>query len=721
MNTRNPTTTRTSEAQALGLDQVRDRLPKWEEIRARLHAADADALRNRLRLQAAPWAVAAAVTAIGLIQELAIHACGGDRTAVVLPSAAATGAAIAATLAVLRSRLTAAWAWLSEVRAWVAAHPVRALVCASAAWVWLLAAALAGPQAWEQLLAAGLGALYALAAHWWRTHRIGYPATHTDPDQPAEPVTETTVEPVEEGESDPIVRRWADYIAGPQGVLPDTYLSGATETPTGTAYRLHLVPGKHTLTTAINALPRISSGLGRGQTNLIISARPPSREDPDPDPAVLELQVVTNSPIKDTVFLDRPTFDAGRGAVLLGPYADGSGWAPWRMYSENSGWGGFVVGGMGSGKSGLLESLAYSAMASGTTVVWYLDPQGGTSSPALADQADWAVLNPEHWEAYYEAVADIVHYRSKENSVEGWSGFTPSPERPGLMVIIDECHEVWADKNLAKKWGKIARISRKVGVMIIGASQIYTVDTFGGDRALRSAMTKGNVVIMRTTESVDAQLIPGFAADPSALPEMPGYGYTIASAELGGRTAPFRVAWQPSSEAVARKVGLPEADSIRARMAALEGRAVLDEIASAAAGEAYARRREIHTADREAARRELDELRAGRRAKKSTTAKPAAATAAVEEEEYADVPVFPAALTLAPVQEAEPEGLTGLRRRVYDVIVAGVTQTGDIEAATGGSKRGVRNALIWLEANRYIANPARGVYALAASPQRATA
>ncbi|MDQ3030766.1 MAG: hypothetical protein M3R09_12225, partial [Actinomycetota bacterium] len=388
---------------------------------------------------------------------------------------------------------------------------------------------------------------------------------------------------------------WDTNIRDRGGQMKGAELSRPAPFEHGDSHTVQLVPGVQHLGTAQAALPLISSGMHRPIDQLVLEQHP-DREDP----TVLRLQVVTRSPIKQTVWFDQPRHEDGR--IALGPYADGCGDAAWRLYTEDSMWGGFVLGGIGSGKTKLIELIALSAIARGDTYVIYIDGQSGASSPVLFNHPDIWSAGPDGSMRVLAALERISRWRNKENRVMGLPGFTPSPERPGILTIIDECHRIFP--QAAGRWADLATEDRKLGKAYLAADQHSGLtDVFGGQDRLRSALLSGNGAAMRTTSRIAGNLIPGLDLNPFDLPVLPGYGYLVAPEGSGGRTAPFRGRRIPGSREKTADPSLPvpSVEEWFERLTMVE----LDGPAARAAGPDFTERHERAEAERSAL---LDEM-----------------------------------------------------------------------------------------------------------------
>jgi hypothetical protein len=630
--------------------------------------SDVHATGWRLRRQLVPHAVAAAIGGIGVAAHaIAAHGAAPGQLAAIL-----AGVSFPAALWLARRAKRRKPRWAKRVlwggllgAGWLATAPYGM-----------------GPEQIAFLLAGEL----AVSARWWQHHRPGYP----DRDAPAEPEQQST-------RAQQIVADWDAFIACDGGPLPRSVLISPEATKHTIAFDLQLWRGKQTLAAAIAAIDKIATGLDVGVQDLIIESHP-TRSD-----AWCRLQVVTDSPIAGDLTFTGPR---RRGGYLgMGPYADGTGEAEYRLYTPGSMWSGVVIGGTGSGKSRLVENLVISALAGGDegpdTVFWYLDPQHGGSSPALAEHADW-FCDLDNADDMLDAGLALLDARGQENAAEGWTGFTPTPERPGVLIGLEECHATLADPNKAAKWARIAREGRKVGIALILISQYPGLETFGGKEALRSSVMEGNAIVLRSTSNQTKGLMAGLQVDPKTLPRIPGYAYVNGNEAIGQRTAPFRN----------RDTG-----EVAGEWLAAQPKADLDlysTTATLAAGTEYRDRHEVASDTREVAKAFVEALRRGeipdrvlRRARAGR-----ATTAAVGD--LGQIIEFPGPITV-PVQqgpgmsfEEAVLALTPSHRLVLGSIMAGNARPHDICNATGLSRRHVHDLLAGLLRAGYVTKSGSG-------------
>ncbi|MEU3020192.1 hypothetical protein ABZ635_22675 [Nocardiopsis sp. NPDC007018] len=506
--------------------------------RAVVHPGEGS-LRRHMAAQFYPWKVGATVLAAGLLasqvaQVSATHA---------MLAALATGAGAYMALRLLRT-LKARQRQATRLAAeWAEIDPAHARVCVAAAGVWLIAVILIQPAnltAWWWAGLVGLLALLALGSRFWAHHRVPRvlaAAAEAGPTPPPPP-----------GEH-PVARKWRTRVATTTGCLPGTKLTDLVDEPYGARGQLHLVPGKQTISSVRSAAGYIATALGVSEADVLIEQVEPTEDDPKPDSSILDIKIVTVGMLTKKVPLegDRLVVDGADVSIRMGPYADGDGEALWRLYTTDSIWGGFVAGSTGSGKSGLIDALALGIWQTQNTIVIYLDPKNGGSSPRIFDRAHWSVgKDPRTWDAILDGLIEVIEARGLENSARlKVSGFTPTKTRPGIVVIVDECHVVINAAN-AERWGRVGREGRAAGVQALYASQIYGLQTFGGDDAVRSSATAGNTVALRVSRN-QSSMIADIPLDPSTLPKITGVGLVDA-----GREVAFKAAWAPSEVTAAQ-------------------------------------------------------------------------------------------------------------------------------------------------------------------------
>lgn len=638
------------------------------EQRQRDHARVLYRLRRHLR----PLGAALAVSVLGGGAWVA-HALAGPQWAA-LGTAAVTFGTVAAVVGFARGSLPERWR-------------ARLVLAGLAASVWVTVAA------WRGLDLTAGAALYAgtlaLSARYWQTLRTPYPTGKPAPEQADRADTS-------------VIGMWLQNVGSTSGVLPGSYLTGERTTKVGAEYTIELVPGKHTLSDVLNALPRIGSGIGKWPHALVAEQTP---DADDEMPSRVRLTIVERSPVKETSFLEAARWDCGYGGGILpiGPYVDGQGFAPWRLWTpgpsgydstdqDGSAWSGVIIAGTGSGKSELAQQLVAHACSTGLVTPWFIDPQGGVSSPALQAHADWYVNGADAW-TMLGAAERIIEARGVENVARGresvrnggrpWTGFRPTTERPLLMIVIDEAHQILRTAKDGARLAASARMARKVGVLYVLISQVVDLSTFGGSDALRASVMAGNGVIMRTESRQTGTLMAGLEVDPMTLPKLPGYGYTTANGHA--RLAPFRT--QVARDAFA----LLAAQQIRP----------LDDYAAAAAGADYTGRAQGADELAAAAETRMAAILAGR-----WTSTTAAADDLSEAEDVDQVgeftPVtFPAAPPEVRALAAVP---VNARDAVWNALRTGEPRrTGELVEAAGYSDTAIRKALAGLvDAGRVV-------------------
>ena len=409
---------------------------------------------------------------------------------------------------------------------------------------------------------AGLGIFTGAASRDWQWHR--HNTTVLNPaaakaarlaalkDRPEE--TAVVVDPAE------LVRRlherWPTYVAANGKALPGSELTGITATEYGATALLHLAAGSQERATVTAALGRIASGLKLSASALAIEDVEPEPGQ-EPDSSVLRLRVISQKVSERPVALDdgteRAVVRGKKTVVRLGDYIDGQGEAEWLLYDGESAWGGFFAGQTGAGKTTLIETLVIGAFETGCTYVIYAKPKKGPS-PRIAKHAHWTVeADPASRSAMIDGVIRMMEVRGLINELNDTSNFVPSPDFPGVMIVMDEFHEFAAQVEAAGKGrlNRIAREIRAVGGAPVGASQGFGLEGFVQDDMIRQNMTGTNAVSMKLgatqagifKREMALPVNPGDLPDPAKHDRNKGLAFSLL-----GRSIPFRGAWAPEEE-----------------------------------------------------------------------------------------------------------------------------------------------------------------------------
>lgn len=374
-----------------------------------------------------------------------------------------------------------------------------------------------------------------LSLLFWREHRI-----HGRPLQlPLE------LEPVEPG--DIYVARWDANVAAAGKKLVGSKLTEVVKIGTGLKYTLELVPGVHTVgqVQGIKASLKGALRLLPGQ-DIIIETHPT-----EPEPTALITIVIASKVTLDQQWPGpAQAFDPTRGSVVMGPFVDGEGLALWSVYRTDGMFGGFIQGGIGSGKSRGIETIALACASSTShpTTVWFGCGQDGASSPLLMGRANATATTAEQMVEMLRAAVAVQVINGVQNRDEGRRGFHPTADRPGLLIIVDEFHNFLDERQHGKLaleiqdlMVKIIREGRKAGVALLLATQEPLLPAFGHPskaELMRSNLLVGNGVMMRS-ETNNAKQVFKVEVNARDFPDLPGYAF-LARPFSGDRQAPFR-------------------------------------------------------------------------------------------------------------------------------------------------------------------------------------
>lgn len=571
------------------------------------------------------------------------------------------------------------------------------------------------------LVAAGMGGLVATSARYWRENAPAYPPMGGYPT--VEQVATETATAVEDEEEDEdldedvaaVIADWNTYVKQKGQILPDAELDFSGHFAHGTQFTVRLVRGKQRFEHLLKALPDIAYALEVPEGELSADRNDNPRLQLEPT-----LTITTSRP--DTTYTGPVVVREGGSVYIeIGPYTDGLGVVRHQLLADQlsddeiaqgvpprgSAIGGYVLGDKGSGKSRLMESIALGAMAEGVEV-WYLDPQGGASSPVLQAHAHWPLMGLDdasgkrfgNVDDLLNALDGVVTVRQDENSAADATGFQHTRKRPMILVVIDECHQVFgaidpkSGERFGKQFGEIDRIARKLGIAFLGGSQAPSQDVFGGDTTLRNGMAGANAYLLKYNGS-NARLAFGtldesVAAGAQRLESNLGLGYAIN----GDRPlAVFQNRYCPDLEPFFGT--LPPGG--------------LDELAQIGAGEAYARRHQAVEANRTATQERLEAYRSG----KITPGKRKAAREAKDKknkgkEEMAAGSVsymFPGTTRLRPHDDGDLEmpPLTERQKRIMEMVAETAMSAKEIAVEYGGvTNRTISNDLRFLREHKLV-------------------
>lgn len=597
---------------------------------------------------------------------------------------------------------------------------------------WLLVAATCGAGG-PVTAALWLGG-YAAAWPHWRAHRIPIPAEPVDEPEPVIEVVEAAPE---------IPRRWADRVAVPRGVLPESYLTDHRLVGRTEQWTVQLDPVTQTSSSAVAAQLRVGAALGRSMDAVTIDRHPSG------DLSRAVLIIADDNPLhRDVVLPDRDLdrlWDASTGYAVHGLHSDG-GPARWAFTVPNWGLaGGFLIGSIGSGKSAAMTVLALLAMQTEHVVVWAADPTGGGAIPTILQHADWAATTMPEIRMQLQALRRAMDIRSALNSLRRVDKHVCTPAEPGILLIADEFHRLTAggrSSEETKILTLLAREGRKHGINVIGADQYPGLRTFGDEEPMRLNMFARNIAVFRSPSNVSKGLIPGLDISPADIPAYfpngkptSGLGYMV-----GERTAPYRgwfseriadqLAAAPKTtldKAVAAAIGSNYLDRHARSMASRTEKAaaladldldvlapILDaDPALAAALAAYrARPRAGRVIDPLQTTLQLGPAGPGWRATPEASGPgPVLRLVPAPRLQLPGQPTTgPAAAADAGVPAAEGLLATPAGRRLYELIRAGVTRTGDLIEQSGYGETHTRNNLNALAAAGLIGRARHGTW-----------
>lgn len=498
-----------------------------------------------------------------------------------------TGTVVPAGIIVVAGAITVLTVRAKAARRGLAPNDTSAgVIAAAAATVWALLWMVLDPSWLLFFLGCAFTALAGIP--WWRNRHI----PNLIPILAVEPETEMVIEiPIIE-DTEPtgdaiLIDKWDTRIAD-EGGLKNVRLTHLETDERGNVHKflVQLIEGKQTFETLLGAQGRIAGAMNVPDPNIVIE-----RGD---EASKAILTIVTGLDLGKVKAWHRPMYNAANGTVELGSYNDDDSGAVLSIIVKNGMFGVTFCGAQGTGKSACMEQVILSLLASGLFSLLYIDPQGGMSSPMLAEAAEWTAKSVEEGVALLKTLPRMREYRQAKLARAGKKGFTPTREMPGVIIAIDEFHEMAAIPEARAILNKLAKTIRKVGMGLFIATQDLGLEAFGGDQSLRTQLTAKNVVYFATPSKVQGHLTGHNEFDPSTLPMIPGFGYLKEVLADDGkqltRPAPFRAYYFGDDETFGENAGLHWLKRMRRQCSF----ATFDRGSAGAMGSAYRNRHTLH-------------------------------------------------------------------------------------------------------------------------------
>jgi len=127
-------------------------------------------------------------------------------------------------------------------------------------------------------------------------------------------------------------------------------------------------------------------------------------------------------------------------------------------------------------------------------------------------------------EARFRALTKIRWTDKQGRARTGRNSIDPTPDMPGIAIIIDEAHRLLMDadhgKHIRRLVEIITQMGRKVAFSVILATQQASVSQLGGSSVIRDMCKSGNVVALRTGERISGGMV-GNVSLPEPLHTLP--------------------------------------------------------------------------------------------------------------------------------------------------------------------------------------------------------
>jgi S-DNA-T family DNA segregation ATPase FtsK/SpoIIIE len=197
-----------------------------------------------------------------------------------------------------------------------------------------------------------------------------------------------------------------------------------------------------------------------------------------------------------------------------------------------------IAGATGSGKSVVVNEVVWFLATCRDVVLGGCDFKGGVELGPWEGvfAPGWFADTPERAVQVLEAAVRVITYREGWMRREGVRTWPTSPERPALVIVIDEIQRVSANKRAIEAIKVITAQGRAMAVSVVVATQYPTVDALGGpkDGALIAANMTATVCLrVKSPAHANVAFGPGAARNgwlPHEIsPSKPGSLYLRAT------------------------------------------------------------------------------------------------------------------------------------------------------------------------------------------------
>ncbi|PRX65260.1 S-DNA-T family DNA segregation ATPase FtsK/SpoIIIE [Nonomuraea fuscirosea] len=263
----------------------------------------------------------------------------------------------------------------------------------------------------------------------------------------------------------------------------------------GYRFRLGLGVGQ-TVEDAINAVPRLESALGTTRGGIRVqpvASKKANRAD---------VRVIETDPHANAITWPGPSITSITQPAKLGLFEDG---APVRvpLLRRHA----LFAGMSGAGKSGGVNVLLGDLTACQDVILWAVDLKRGMELLPWASCIGRIATTPQEAETLLADAVVILDGRADDLTKRGERVWEPSPDRPALIIVIDEYAELASEAPRAIDYAdSIARRGRAPAVNLIAATQRPSKDAMGKS-AVRSQMDVR--LCFRVREARDGDLVLG--------------------------------------------------------------------------------------------------------------------------------------------------------------------------------------------------------------------